>query len=79
MEPGHGGWEGTAPTQGSASAIVYGRPFIANPDLVARFAKGIPLNAPHRPTFYADGKKEEGSIEGYVEGYEVKVPGSYYD
>ena len=30
-------------TSGSADLIAFGRPFIANPDLVARFAQGFPL------------------------------------
>lgn len=40
---------------GEADAVAFGVPFIANPDLPARFAKGAPLNAAHPETFYADG------------------------
>ena len=38
-----------------ADAIAFGRPFLANPDLPARFAKRAPLNAPNPKTFYTPG------------------------
>lgn len=41
--------------QGEADAIAFGRPFLANPDLPARFAKGALLNAPNVQTFYTPG------------------------
>ena len=41
---------------GKADAIAYGKLFIANPDLPARFAKGAALNAPVPSTFYAQGE-----------------------
>lgn len=37
--------------------IAFGRPFLANPDLVARMEKGSPLNAPDPTTFYVPGAK----------------------
>ena len=37
---------------GRADAIAYGVPFIANPDLPARFAQNVPLNAGDPATFY---------------------------
>jgi N-ethylmaleimide reductase len=37
--------------------IAFGRPFLANPDLVARMAKDAPLNAPDEATFYVPGAK----------------------
>src|SRR5580658_1781235 len=37
---------------GEADAIAFGRPFLANPDLPARFARRAPLNAPDTTTFY---------------------------
>ena len=40
-----------------ADMIAYGRPFLANPDLVTRFRKGAPLNKPDVSTFYTDGAK----------------------
>ena len=46
---------------GRADAIVFGRPFIANPDLVARLARDAPLNAPDPATFYG------GDARGYTD------------
>ena len=40
---------------GAADAISFGRPFLANPDLVERFRRNAPLNAPDRRTFYTPG------------------------
>jgi N-ethylmaleimide reductase len=37
--------------------IAFGRPFLANPDLVARMRKDAPLNAPIEATFYVPGAK----------------------
>lgn len=37
--------------------IAFGRPFLANPDLVARLKSGAPLNAPDFGTFYTPGAK----------------------
>ena len=42
-------------TQGAADAIVYGRPYIANPDLVERFAKQAPLNEVNYARLYGGG------------------------
>ena len=44
-----------AVASGHATAVAYGVPFIANPDLVERFAKDAPLNAPDQATFYGGG------------------------
>lgn len=44
-------------TSGVADAVAFGRPFIANPDLVERFAKGAPLNEPDPSTFYGGGTR----------------------
>lgn len=41
---------------GQADAIAFGRPFLANPDLPARFAKRAPLNEPNPNTFYSPGE-----------------------
>ena len=41
--------------EGSADAVAYGKLFIANPDLPARFAKQAQLNTPVPSTFYAQG------------------------
>ncbi|MDH5348281.1 MAG: alkene reductase, partial [Nitrospira sp.] len=41
--------------RGAADAIVYGRPYIANPDLVERFAKQAPLNEVNVDRLYGGG------------------------
>ena len=41
--------------QGAADAIVYGRPYIANPDLVERFAQQAPLNEVNYDRLYGGG------------------------
>jgi 2,4-dienoyl-CoA reductase-like NADH-dependent reductase (Old Yellow Enzyme family) len=41
--------------EGKADAVAFGKLFIANPDLPARFAKHAPLNRPEPNTFYAAG------------------------
>jgi len=41
--------------QGEADAVAFGKLFIANPDLPARFARNAPLNKPDDATFYAPG------------------------
>ena len=40
-----------------ADLIGFGRPFLANPDLVSRMTKGAVLNAPDMETFYTPGEK----------------------
>jgi N-ethylmaleimide reductase len=47
--------------QRAADAAVFGGLYLANPDLVQRFAADAPLNVPDRDTFYSDGPK------GYVD------------
>ncbi len=42
---------------GEADACSWGQQFIANPDLVHRFAGELPLNEPDGSTFYGDGPK----------------------
>ncbi|SOB80264.1 2,4-dienoyl-CoA reductase [Sphingomonas guangdongensis] len=46
---------------GVADAISFGRPFLANPDLVERLRTGAPLNEPDKRTFYTRG------TEGYTD------------
>ncbi|WP_375404338.1 alkene reductase [uncultured Sphingomonas sp.] len=46
---------------GTADAIAFGRPFIANPDLVDRFRSGEPLAPDDMKTWYSQGP------EGYVD------------
>jgi N-ethylmaleimide reductase len=40
-----------------ADLIAFGRPFLANPDLVARLQANAALNAPDMSTFYTPGPK----------------------
>lgn len=42
---------------GMVDAVAFGRSFIANPDLVERFSKNAPLNAPNPATFYGGHEK----------------------
>ncbi len=43
--------------KGEADAASFGQLFIANPDLVRRFAGGLPLNTPKMETFYGGGAR----------------------
>jgi len=43
--------------RGEVDAVAFGKAFIANPDLVTRFAKKAELNAPVPETFYAHGRE----------------------
>lgn len=42
---------------GKADLIAVGRPFLANPDLPARWQTGAPMNTPDSDTFYTPGEK----------------------
>lgn len=42
---------------GHADLVAFGKPFIANPDLVHRLREGAPLNTPDKATFYGGGAK----------------------
>jgi len=46
---------------GAADLIAFGRPYIANPDLVERLERNAPLNEPQQATFYG------GGAEGYTD------------
>ncbi len=46
---------------GRADLVAVGRPFLANPDLPARWASGADLNTPNRETYYG------GGAEGYTD------------
>ena len=61
---GRGAWVVTTPSARAPAAaavaagadiVAFGRPFIANPDLVTRLEKNAPLNEPDRATFYGGG------------------------
>jgi N-ethylmaleimide reductase len=41
----------------AADLIAFGKPFLANPDLVERLRRGAPLNPPDKATFYGGGAK----------------------
>jgi N-ethylmaleimide reductase len=41
---------------GKGDLVAFGRPFIANPDLVERLQRGLPLAAPNPDTFYTPGE-----------------------
>jgi N-ethylmaleimide reductase len=43
--------------EGKVDAVAFGTPFLANPDLPARFKAKAPLNAPDAATFYTPGPK----------------------
>ena len=43
--------------------VAFGRPYLANPDLLERFRRGAPLNQPDMGTFYAPG------ASGFAQGY----------
>lgn len=47
--------------RGEADLVAFGKPFISNPDLVARLQKSLPLAVPDKDTFYHGGPK------GYVD------------
>lgn len=51
--------------KGEADLIAYGVPFIANPDLPARFACGSDLNVPDPATFYAPGHNDAVGYTDY--------------
>jgi N-ethylmaleimide reductase len=53
--------------EGRADLIAFARPFLANPDLVTRLERGLPLNPPDFATFYTPGPK------GYTD-YPVAAP-----
>lgn len=46
---------------GAADLVSFGRPFIANPDLVDRLRRGIPLAVPDTKTYYG------GGAAGYID------------
>lgn len=46
---------------GEADAVAFGQLFIANPDLVDRFRRDLPLNPPDTASFY------QGGVKGYTD------------
>jgi 2,4-dienoyl-CoA reductase-like NADH-dependent reductase (Old Yellow Enzyme family) len=57
------------PSTGGADAIAFGRPFIANPDLPERFARGLYLATDDRDTWFTQGK------EGYLDYQSLSANG----
>jgi N-ethylmaleimide reductase len=57
-----------AAVQTGADLVAFGKPYIANPDLVRRLREGAPLNTPDRATFYGGGAK------GYVDYPSLDAP-----
>ena len=47
--------------KGEVDSVAFGKPFLANPDLVKRFKQGADLNAPDEATFYG------GDAKGYTD------------
>lgn len=50
---------------GRGDLVAFGRPFLANPDLLKRFRLGAPLNDPDFDTFYGPGR--DGFSQGYTD------------
>ena len=53
--------------RGAADLVAFGKPFIANPDLVRRLREDAPLNLPQRETFYS------GGAAGYIDSPELQA------
>ncbi|MEM7594014.1 MAG: alkene reductase [Cyanobacteria bacterium P01_A01_bin.83] len=51
---------------GNAQLVSYGRPYIANPDLVARFKQDAEIKQPNPKTFYGKGDTEDAPV-GYTD------------
>jgi N-ethylmaleimide reductase len=58
-------------TSGKADLVSMSRPFIANPDLVERLRRNLPLATPDQATFYGPGPK--GFADGYTD-YPAATP-----
>ncbi|MEO0013663.1 MAG: hypothetical protein RLZZ535_2052, partial [Cyanobacteriota bacterium] len=56
----------SAIASGNAELVSYGRPYLANPDLVKRFVVNAPLNEPDSKTFYGRGDTENAKV-GYTD------------
>jgi N-ethylmaleimide reductase len=61
----NGGYDAAAANaaiqDGAADLVSFGAPFLANPDLPLRFARGAALNTPDTATYYA------GEEKGYTD------------
>ena len=61
---------------GHADLVAYGRPFIANPDLVYRFARGLPLADADPKTFFTHEEEGYTTYPTYKEALEQKKAAS---
>jgi len=59
--------------RGAADLVSFGALYLANPDLAERFARGAPLNAPDRATFYGGGAR---GYTDYPRLNELGAPGA---
>jgi N-ethylmaleimide reductase len=53
--------------QGDADLVAFGRHFAANPDLVERLRRGLPLNPYDRSTFYGGDERGDTDYPRYAE------------
>jgi len=58
-------------SSGVADAISFGRPFLANPDLVRRLKEGAPLNEDHIETYYSQAADGYTDYPTLVESKEI--------
>lgn len=56
----------SAIASGNAQLVSYGKPYLANPDLVKRFSINAKLNEPNPRTFYGRGNTEDAKV-GYTD------------
>jgi N-ethylmaleimide reductase len=73
---GHTGRTGSARIErDDADLIAYGKLFISNPDLPARFASGAPLAEPDRATFYGGGPRATPTTRPWPTRPAMRRPG----
>ena len=60
--------------EGDADLVSFGRPFISNPDLVERFALGLPLADPAAPSTWFEDHGRAGYTDFPLAGREVARP-----
>jgi N-ethylmaleimide reductase len=56
----------SAIASGNAELVSFGKPYLANPDLVKRFSNNAPLSEPDPRTFYGRGDTENATV-GYTD------------
>ncbi len=65
-----------AVAEGAADAVSFGRPFIANPDLVRRLREDLPWATPDRDTFYGGGEAGYTDYPAWTGGSSVAGAGT---